>query len=66
VARAAIAHLKCAPAQREAKILAVMQGPPWRHARRFGGARFDDVPPSLWPVAKRSLLAHVARIEASL
>jgi hypothetical protein len=27
---------------------------------------YDDVPPRMWPVAKRSLLAHVARIEASL
>jgi len=25
---------------------------------------YDDVPPRMWPVAKRSLLAHVARIEA--
>ena len=25
---------------------------------------YDDVPSRLWPVAKRSLLAHVQRIEA--
>ena len=25
---------------------------------------YDDVPPRMWPVAKRSLLAHVQRIEA--
>jgi hypothetical protein len=27
-------------------------------------AAYDDVPPRMWPVAKRSLMAHVARIEA--
>jgi hypothetical protein len=25
---------------------------------------YDDVPERLWPVAKRSLLAHVERIES--
>ena len=25
---------------------------------------YDDVPPRVWPVAKRSLLAHVERIQA--
>ena len=25
---------------------------------------YDDVPPRLWPMAQRSLLAHVQRIEA--
>ena len=25
---------------------------------------YDDVPPRMWPVAQRSLLAHVQRIEA--
>jgi len=25
---------------------------------------YADVPPRMWPVAKRSLLAHVQRIEA--
>ena len=25
---------------------------------------YDDVPPRMWPVAKRSLLAHVQRIES--
>jgi len=26
---------------------------------------YDDVPERVWPVAKRSLLAHVERIQAS-
>jgi recombination protein RecT len=25
---------------------------------------YDDVPPRIWPVAKRSLLAHVQRLQA--
>jgi recombination protein RecT len=25
---------------------------------------YDDVPPRMWPVAKRSLLAHVQRLES--
>jgi hypothetical protein len=25
---------------------------------------YDDVPPRMWPVAKRSLLAHVQRIQS--
>jgi recombination protein RecT len=25
---------------------------------------YDDVPPRMWPVAQRSLLAHVQRIQA--
>ena len=24
---------------------------------------YDDVPPRMWPVAKRSLIAHVTRLE---
>ena len=27
---------------------------------------YDDVPPRMWPVAKRSLMAHLARIEGNL
>jgi glyoxylase-like metal-dependent hydrolase (beta-lactamase superfamily II) len=27
---------------------------------------YDDVPERMWPVAKRSLMAHVARIETML
>jgi glyoxylase-like metal-dependent hydrolase (beta-lactamase superfamily II)/8-oxo-dGTP pyrophosphatase MutT (NUDIX family) len=65
-AAAAIAHLKAHRLKREAKILAVMQAHPEGTPDDWVARAYDDVPPRLWPVAKRSLLAHVARIEASL
>jgi recombination protein RecT len=65
-ARAAIAHLKAHRLKREAKILAVMQAHPDGTPDDWVTRAYDDVPPRMWPVAKRSLLAHVARIEASL
>jgi recombination protein RecT len=63
-ARAAIAHLKAHRLKREAKILAVMQAHPEGTPDDWVTRAYDDVPPRMWPVAKRSLLAHVARIEA--
>jgi len=61
-ARPSIAKLKAHRLAREAKVMAAMQAQPdgtmddWvRHA-------YDDVPPRMWPVAQRSLLAHVERI----
>jgi recombination protein RecT len=63
-ARAAIAHLKAHRLKREAKILAVMQAHPGGTPDDWVAQAYDDVPPRMWPVAKRSLLAHVARIEA--
>jgi len=65
-ARAAIAHLKAHRLKREAKILAVMQAHPDGTPDDWVARSYDDVPPRMWPVAKRSLLAHVARIEANL
>ena len=66
VASAAIAHLKAHRLKREAKILAAMQAHPEGTPDDWVARAYDDVPPRMWPVAKRSLLAHVARIEASL
>ena len=66
VASAAIAHLKAHRLKREAKILAVMQAHPEGTPDDWVAHAYDDVPPRMWPVAKRSLLAHVARIETSL
>ena len=66
VAGAAIAHLKAHRLKREATILAVMQAHPEGTPDDWVARAYDDVPPRMWPVAKRSLLAHVARIEASL
>ena len=62
----AIAHLKAHRLKREAKILAVMQALPGGTLDDWVAAVYTDVPPRMWPVAKRSLMAHVARIEASL
>jgi recombination protein RecT len=63
-AAAAIAHLKAHRLRREAKILQVMQAQPHGTLDDWVAAAYDDVPPRMWPVAKRSLMAHVARIEA--
>jgi recombination protein RecT len=60
----AIAHLKAHRLQREAKIVAAMQARPQGALDDWVELAYDDVPPRMWPVAKRSLLAHVQRIEA--
>ncbi|MGE4240059.1 MBL fold metallo-hydrolase [Ramlibacter sp.] len=59
-----IDNLKKHRLQRESKVIAAMR------ARRGGTLEdwvelaYDDVPPRMWPMAQRSLLAHVQRIEA--
>ncbi|WP_423456898.1 MBL fold metallo-hydrolase [Ottowia sp. VDI28] len=63
-ARAQIAHLKKHRLAREAKVLAVMQADPQGTMDDWVAKAYDDVPPRVWPVAKRSLLAHVERIQA--
>ena len=63
-AASAISHLKAHRLKREAKILKVMQAQPQGNMDDWVAKAYDDVPPRLWPVAKRSLLAHVQRIEA--
>ncbi|MDP3617762.1 MAG: MBL fold metallo-hydrolase, partial [Rhodoferax sp.] len=65
-AASAIARLKAHRLQREAKILHVMQTHPSGTPDEWLAHAYDDVPQQMWPVAKRSLLAHVARIEANL
>ncbi|MEO8121423.1 MAG: MBL fold metallo-hydrolase [Rhodoferax sp.] len=65
-AAGAIAHLKAHRLRREAKILKVMQAQPQGSLDDWVAQAYDDVPPRMWPVAKRSLMAHVARIEAAL
>ena len=61
-ARACIRHLKAHRLKREAKILKVMQQHPDGSMDDWVKLAYDDVPPRLWPVAMRSLLAHVERI----
>jgi glyoxylase-like metal-dependent hydrolase (beta-lactamase superfamily II) len=63
-AKHAIAHLKAHRLQREAKVIAAMQARPDGGLDQWVELAYDDVPPRMWPVAKRSLLAHVQRIEA--
>ena len=58
----AIAQLKAHRLQREAKIAAVMQANPQGSLDEWLPLAYDDVHPRIWPVAKRSLLAHVERI----
>jgi recombination protein RecT len=63
-AKTAIAHLKAHRLQREAKIVRAMQSKPEGTLDDWVALAYDDVPPRIWPVAKRSLLAHVERIRS--
>ena len=60
----AIERLRHHRQQREAKILRVMQSHPDSTPDEWVALAYDDVPARMWPVAKRSLLAHVQRIES--
>jgi recombination protein RecT len=60
----AIAGLKAHRLKREAKIAAVMQADPNGGPDTWLPRAYDDVHPRIWPVAKRSLLAHIERIAA--
>ena len=62
-APAAIARLKAHRLQREAKVMAAMQAHPDGTLDDWLEQVYADVPPRMWPVAKRSLMAHVARIK---
>ena len=62
--RAAIAHLKQHRLAREARVLAAMQRLPGGTPAQWVELAYDDVPPRMWPVAQRSLLAHVQRIRS--
>jgi glyoxylase-like metal-dependent hydrolase (beta-lactamase superfamily II) len=63
-AKAAIAHLKDHRLKREAKVLAAMRARPEGSLEQWVELAYDDVPPRMWPVAQRSLLAHVQRLES--
>ena len=63
-AHAAIAHLKAHRLRREAKIAAAMQRQPEGTPEDWLPLAYDDVPERMWPVAARSLAAHVERIRA--
>ncbi len=61
-ASGAIAKLKAHRLAREAKVLAAMQALPQGSMEDWVRYAYADVPPRMWPVAQRSLLAHVERI----
>lgn len=63
-ARGTIARLKAHRLAREAKVIAALQALPDGSVEDWVRHAYDDVPPRLWPVAQRSLLAHVERIRA--
>ena len=60
-----IAQLKAHRLRREAKIAAVMQANPNASLDQWLALAYDDVDPRIWPVAKRSLLAHVEHLQQS-
>ncbi len=62
-AKGAIAQLKSHRLKREAKVLAVMQANPGGTLDDWVPLAYDDVHERVWPMAKRSLLAHVERIQ---
>jgi glyoxylase-like metal-dependent hydrolase (beta-lactamase superfamily II)/8-oxo-dGTP pyrophosphatase MutT (NUDIX family) len=61
-AQTAIARLKAHRLQREARVMAAMQAQPDGTLDDWLAQVYADVPQRMWPVAKRSLMAHVARI----
>ena len=63
-ASGAIAHLKAHRLKREAKIAAVVAANPQGAVDDWLAHAYDDVDPRIWPVAKRSLLAHLERLQA--
>ncbi len=62
-ATGAISHLKAHRLKREAKIAAVVAAHPNGSVDDWLPLAYDDVEPRVWPVAKRSLLAHLERIQ---
>jgi len=59
-----IARLKAHRLAREAKVIRAMQAAPQGSMDDWVRVVYDDVPPRMWPVAMRSLLAHVERVQA--
>jgi recombination protein RecT len=59
-----IAKLKAHRLAREAKVIAAMRELPGGPPDAWVPLAYADTPKNLWPLAQRSLLAHVQRIEA--
>lgn len=62
-ATGAITHLKAHRLKREAKIAAIVAAHPQGTVDDWLPLAYDDVAPRVWPVAKRSLLAHLERLK---
>ena len=60
----AIAQLKAHRLKREAKVVSAMRALPHGTLEEWVAHAYDDVPERLWPVAARSLQAHVDRIQS--
>ena len=60
----AIAQLKAHRLKREAKVESAMKAMPEGTLKDWVARAYDDTDPRLWPLALRSLQAHVDRIEA--
>ena len=60
----AIAQLKAHRLKREAKVAAAMKARPDGTMNDWVALAYDDTDPRIWPIALRSLQAHVDRIEA--
>ncbi|RYF53310.1 MAG: MBL fold metallo-hydrolase, partial [Comamonadaceae bacterium] len=61
-ARTAIARLKAHRLQREAKVAAALRQQPHGTPEDWLAIAYGDTPRALWPVALRSLQAHVERL----
>ncbi len=61
-AQRAINELKAHRLRREAKVLTAMRSKPGASVQDLVSLAYDDVSPKLWPVAARSLTAHMQRI----
>ena len=64
-ARRVITDLKAHRLKREAKVAAAMQARPGGSLDDWVALAYSDTPERLWPIARRSLLAHVERLRAS-
>jgi recombination protein RecT len=63
-AKRAIEELKAHRLKREAKVIAAMRAQPGGSVKDWIPSVYGDVDTKLWPIAERSLTAHVQRIEA--
>jgi len=63
-AKQAISQLRAHRLKREAKVAAAMNAKPDGTLNDWVALAYDDTDPRVWPIALRSLQAHVDRIEA--